>query len=242
MAKPDLLYDINDSGISGDVGKVQYVGESSNGQLTDGRIYDCIGVAYCQIRLIDDSGKPYYYNATRPSCKFRDAKFVVIEDNSPRKILTAFVSGEKTRTPKEEDIEQKYITWFISASREQPTRQRIKPHCTRTEFHRIGYVERTPERNAHEKKVLSDFARSIAPLVLERYQKHVEEVYETVRQRDNHRCVLCGKEAKEGEKLYPRLIISQEKGGKVDAENLRTLCKECGLKEVEAENAAKKKR
>ena len=241
--KPDYLYDINDSGVTGDIGKVQYLGESSIGQLTDGKVYNCIGVAYCKIRIIDDSGTPYYYDADRPSSKYRDAKFVVVEDNSTDKILTAFVDGKETRTPKEKDLERRYVTWFFSVSMERDnSRQRIKPHCHRTEYKQIGYLERTPERDASEKKMFENFSKAIAPLIFERIKAAQKEMELEVLARDGYKCVLCSSEPSDKSKLYVREIDFPQKEKQFDASDYRTLCLECGVEEMKSKEDAKKKK
>lgn len=48
-------------------------------------------------------------------------------------------------------------------------------------------------------------------------------------ERDNYRCVLCGRSADDGVILHIDHIIPISKGGKTVPENLRTLCSDCNL-------------
>lgn len=48
-----------------------------------------------------------------------------------------------------------------------------------------------------------------------------------IMKRDHFRCVLCGKESKDGVELEVDHIHPVSKGGKTVPENLRTLCREC---------------
>lgn len=48
-------------------------------------------------------------------------------------------------------------------------------------------------------------------------------------ERDNYKCVLCGRSADDGVVLHVDHIIPISKGGKTVAENLRTLCADCNL-------------
>lgn len=47
--------------------------------------------------------------------------------------------------------------------------------------------------------------------------------------RDNQRCVICGRSASDGVTLQVDHIIPVSKGGKTTPENLRTLCSDCNL-------------
>ena len=48
--------------------KVRYVGISFGvDSLTDGKIYECVGIELPFIRIIDDSGEDYLYSASIPS-------------------------------------------------------------------------------------------------------------------------------------------------------------------------------
>lgn len=47
--------------------KVRYIGQSFGiDELTSNKIYECLGVEWPFIRVIDDSGEDYLYSATRP--------------------------------------------------------------------------------------------------------------------------------------------------------------------------------
>lgn len=48
-------------------------------------------------------------------------------------------------------------------------------------------------------------------------------------ERDNYRCVICGRSAEDGVVLHVDHIIPVSKGGKTVAENLRTLCADCNI-------------
>lgn len=47
--------------------------------------------------------------------------------------------------------------------------------------------------------------------------------------RDDFKCTICGRSAKDGIKLHVDHIIPVAKGGKTVPENLRTLCSDCNL-------------
>jgi hypothetical protein len=47
--------------------QVKYVGKSFGIEsLTDGQIYECLGVEEGMLRVIDDSGEDYLYSAIQP--------------------------------------------------------------------------------------------------------------------------------------------------------------------------------
>ncbi len=47
--------------------KVKYVGNSFGAlSLTNGEIYDCLGVEYGYLRIVDDSEDDYLYSARNP--------------------------------------------------------------------------------------------------------------------------------------------------------------------------------
>lgn len=50
-----------------------------------------------------------------------------------------------------------------------------------------------------------------------------------VLKRDHHRCVICGRSAKDGVKLHVDHIKPVSRGGKTILSNLRTLCADCNL-------------
>ena len=50
--------------------KVKYIGESFGvDSLTDGRVYECVGVEgdFGFLRIVDDSGEDYLYSMTNPA-------------------------------------------------------------------------------------------------------------------------------------------------------------------------------
>ena len=86
----------------------------------------------------------------------------------------------------------------------------------------VSEVEATLDSIAHseEKRQSAAYQRQLMSPSL-RYD---------IMQRDNFRCVLCGKSAEEdGVKLHVDHIVPVSKGGKTVPENLRTLCEDCNL-------------
>lgn len=65
--------------------KVKYIGKSFGVEgLTDGKIYECIGIENGMLRIIDDSEEDYLYSAIRPSSLENPelfGKWEIIEDN-----------------------------------------------------------------------------------------------------------------------------------------------------------------
>ncbi len=65
--------------------KVRYIGKSFGVEsLTDGKIYECIGIEDGMLRIIDDSGEDYLYSAIKPSSLENIklcGKWEIIEDN-----------------------------------------------------------------------------------------------------------------------------------------------------------------
>lgn len=65
--------------------KVKYIGKSFGVEgLTNGRIYECIGIEDGMLRIIDDSGEDYLYSAIKPSSLEHIelcGKWEIIEDN-----------------------------------------------------------------------------------------------------------------------------------------------------------------
>ena len=75
------------------IGKVKYVGKSFGVEsLTDGKVYDCVGVESPFIRVIDDSDEDYLYSITKPS-SMEDptlcGNWVIVED--PNGILKEYI-------------------------------------------------------------------------------------------------------------------------------------------------------
>ena len=160
-----VMYSSDDSGINGQViGKVLYSGLTSKGSLTDGKTYDCIGLSFGEIRIIDDSGEAFYYHR-RPSHKDNTAQFVVLEDDSPQKILISFISGDISRTPHEKELEKKYRIGMSKSSIGDGI-SRSRGHISKSPKVLYGFVERTPERDKYWDGLIKQFARSIAPNIL----------------------------------------------------------------------------
>lgn len=65
--------------------KVRYVGKSFGVEsLTNGKVYECIGIEDYMLRIIDDSGEDYLYSAIMPaSLEDMDlcGKWEIVEDN-----------------------------------------------------------------------------------------------------------------------------------------------------------------
>lgn len=65
--------------------KVRYIGKSFGVEsLTDGKIYECIGIEDGMLRIIDDSQEDYLYSAIKPaSLENMDlcGKWKIVEDN-----------------------------------------------------------------------------------------------------------------------------------------------------------------
>ena len=160
-----IRYDSDNSGVNGElIGKVQYLGLPSKGHVKDGKVYDCIGLSFCKIRIIDDSGNPFYYGQ-HPSFKDKTAKFIVTEDISPNKILTGFINGTIRRTPFETMIEKGHMAYIVEASWGEDRRGHINKH----KYERMVFARRTPEINKAEDERLKRFARAI-------YEDHKEEI------------------------------------------------------------------
>ena len=66
------------------IGKVKYIGKSFGVEsLTNGKVYDCIGVELPFIRVIDDSDEDYLYSISKPSSMENPnlcGKWVIVED------------------------------------------------------------------------------------------------------------------------------------------------------------------
>ena len=66
------------------IGKVKYIGKSFGVEsLTNGNVYECLGVEYPFIRVIDDSEEDYLYSIIKPSSMENPelcGKWVIVED------------------------------------------------------------------------------------------------------------------------------------------------------------------
>lgn len=67
--------------------KVRFVGDTFGGGatgLTNGKIYDCIGVEFDLLRIIDDEGEDYLYSSKSPgpiNGSSASGKWEVVEDD-----------------------------------------------------------------------------------------------------------------------------------------------------------------
>lgn len=64
--------------------------------LTDGKTYECVGVEYDLLRIIDDEGEDYLYSASAPAPlngKTKPGKWEVVEDDE-RGTLSRLISKE----------------------------------------------------------------------------------------------------------------------------------------------------
>lgn len=64
--------------------------------------------------------------------------------------------------------------------------------------------------------------------------KHLEEFSQELKnqilKRDNYKCVICGRTAKEGYELHIDHILPKDKGGKATLDNGQTLCSICNFR------------
>ncbi|HXK64748.1 MAG TPA: HNH endonuclease [Spirochaetota bacterium] len=64
--------------------------------------------------------------------------------------------------------------------------------------------------------------------------KHLEEFSQELKnqilERDNYKCVICGRTAKEGYELHVDHILPKDKGGKATLDNGQTLCSICNFR------------
>ena len=85
--------------------KVRYKGPTFGGGflgLTDGKTYECVGVEYDLLCIIDDEGEDYLYSASAPAPlngKTKPGKWEVVED-AERGTLSRLISRVYLKTPK----------------------------------------------------------------------------------------------------------------------------------------------
>ena len=96
-----------------------------------------------------------------------------------------------------------------------------KNHYSRTADYTVKQMEAVAKQ--YRKNV--DFQASKA------YQRSLmtDSLRYDIMKRDNFRCVLCGRTAREGVKLHVDHIVPVAKGGLTVPDNLRTLCDQCNL-------------
>lgn len=80
-------YDAEDYVEKSAIGKVKYIGESfySGAGLTNGKIYDCIGIEDEFLRIVDDEEMDYLYSITKPAPLDGSAKggrWKIVEDET----------------------------------------------------------------------------------------------------------------------------------------------------------------
>jgi len=79
--------------------KVKYIGVSFGVEgLTNGKIYDVIGIEDYMLRIIDDSGEDYLYSAIKP-CSLEDSlkcgEWEIVEDNNDKDLEKLLCKEEK---------------------------------------------------------------------------------------------------------------------------------------------------
>lgn len=81
--------------------KVKYSGPTFGGGvlgLTDGKIYECTGVEYDMLHIIDDEGEDYLYSASAPAPlngKTPPGRWEIIKDDENRTLSKA-IARERT--------------------------------------------------------------------------------------------------------------------------------------------------
>lgn len=137
------------------IGKLLYVGKDCKSNLTNGKTYDCYDLSFGEIQIVDDSGELFWYNATHPTGYegHNSGFWSIVEDCSMEKILTTFIQGTQTRTPKDEAEERgKVLTsTTIHFSNNGKTIKTKAQHRT--------YIDETPEHRKNQKEQLEGLAR-----------------------------------------------------------------------------------
>lgn len=74
--------------------KLKYVGESFGvDSLTDGKIYDCVGVENGMLRIVDDSEEDYLYSVVNPrplDGGSMGGKWEIVEDDKENTLTKLF--------------------------------------------------------------------------------------------------------------------------------------------------------
>lgn len=81
--------------------KLRYIGQSFLVGLTNGKIYECLGIEYGWFRVIDDSGEDYLYYIKGPAPIDEDippGKWEVVEDTEDG-LLERVINGKWDRIP-----------------------------------------------------------------------------------------------------------------------------------------------
>lgn len=79
--------------------KVKYIGESFGiGALTNGKIYECLGLDSGMLRVVDDSEEDYLYSAINPrplDGSSPGGKWEIVEDDADGTLNKLFTSINK---------------------------------------------------------------------------------------------------------------------------------------------------
>lgn len=139
------------------IGKVRYIGKDHKGSITNGKLYDCIGLTFGDIQIIDDSGEAYWYSAIGPALSSgTDRNFwLVEEDNSSNKILSDSISGKISRTSKDLEEEKGKILSSVTIHLD-------KEKMIKTKSYERNYIDETKETKEYQNKVIDSFAFSMA--------------------------------------------------------------------------------
>ena len=150
------------------IGKLMYIGKTAKGDVVNGKTYDCIDLSYGDVRIIDESGEPYWYSATNPAGdKVIDhSVWAVIQDNSSKLELTDFVSGNKSRTDK--DIEKERGEILAAMSLEPAVGRKVSKY---RKIVRV-FVDETPERKKYREEQLESIANFLAWSIQENTSKY----------------------------------------------------------------------
>lgn len=80
-------------------GRLKYVGESFGAiGLTDGKVYDCVGVDNGMLRIVDDEGEDYLYSVKNPKPAYdhehKGGKWEIVEiyNNDLRRDLELYAN------------------------------------------------------------------------------------------------------------------------------------------------------
>ena len=148
-------YDSDDNDINNRlIGKVQYAGESCPGNLTNGKTYDCIGLSYGNIRIIDDSGEPFYYYKY-PSRKDTKAKFLGAEE-----LLAQTLHG-RNRTPFEHEMEKTHMIYV--AEIKWPEKNSKSNHTLKQKRLLHTYVRKNQKLLSSSKEEINELWKNMWP-------------------------------------------------------------------------------
>ena len=148
------------------LGTLLYVGKNYIGDLTNGKTYNCVALSFGKVKIIDDSGEPFWYSATSPGLKTgKDKDFFAIQtDNSEDKILTDFINGTKNRTPADLAEEKGKVLVSETVYFGSKTMRKSKGY-------QRNYIEETPDERKERKKVMKPAIESFARAILDSWNK-----------------------------------------------------------------------